>query len=151
MVRITAYKEEYKQKLSDFVNKELGKNVSDGLSSDLNNLSEPSEYLICFDENENVLGYSKTTALLSGIVKVDNIYVSKDFRRDKNGSLIMVAIMQRAVNRLIAALICECNNDNTIALSFFKALGFTINDERNNIIYLSKSLLYMYKVKPEKE
>lgn len=151
MVRITAYKEEYKQKLSDFVNKELGENVSDGLSSDLNNLSEPSEYLICFDENENVLGYSKTTALLSGIVKVDNIYVSKDFRRDKNGSLIMVAIMQRAVNRLIAALICECDNDNTIALSFFKALGFTINDERNNIIYLSKSLLYMYKVKPEKE
>lgn len=151
MVRITAYKEEYKQKLSDFVSKELGKNVSDGLSSDLNNLSEPSEYLICFDENENVLGYSKTTALLSGIVKVDNIYVSKDFRQDKNGSLIMVAIMQRAVNRLIAALICECGNDNTIALSFFKALGFTINDERNNIIYLSKSLLYMYKVKPEKE
>lgn len=149
MVRITAYKEEYKQKLLDFVGKELDESAFEKLFNDLNNLSAPSEYLICFDENENVLGYSKSTALLSGIVKVDDIYVSKNFRRDKNGSLIMVAIMQRAVNRLIAALICECDSNNTVALSFFKALGFTVNDERDSTVYLSKSLLYMYKVKPE--
>lgn len=148
MVRITAYKEQFREKFIDFLNGELSHGDAEKAAKKLELRNENVEYLVCLDDDENILGFIVYTLGLSGVMRLDYVYVGKNFRRDKNGSLLLVAIMQRAVNRLICGLVCECNNENADGLAFLKALGFTVSQEKDGVKYLSKSLLHMYKVKP---
>lgn len=148
MVRITAYKEQFREKFIDFLNGELSHGDAEKAAKKLESRNENVEYLVCLDDDENILGFIVYTLELSGVMRLDYVYVGKNFRRDKNGSLLLVAIMQRAVNRLICGLVCECKSENTDGLAFLKALGFTVSQEKDGVKYLSKSLLHMYKVKP---
>jgi len=142
MVRITPLKSNNYEKFKEFINNE--KQTSKLPSPE--NLNGREEILVCLDENEKILGVCKTT--FTDVVTteaVDYVYVGKDFRRDTNGTLLLVAVMQRAVNRLITRLITRIDGSDEVSRSFFKKLGFTVEEEKENGVYLSKSLLYMYK------
>ena len=105
-----------------------------------------AEILICLDEDENILGICRTS--YTGVVAeeaLDYVYVSKEYRRDENGTLLVVAVMQRAVNRLIARLICNIEDNNDVSKAFMKKLGFYLKEEKDNKLYYQKNLLYMYK------
>lgn len=145
MIRVTLYKNEYEQKLIDCASKGLCEEQLDNLKRDIKIINPDFEYLVCFDDNENIIGYSKTTPLTKGYLKLDDIYVLPDLRQDKNGSVILVAVMQRAVNALTVGIFAECNESKQEALAFFKARGFTCYQVKDGVHYFTKSLLPMYK------
>ncbi len=147
MVRITPIKDEYKDTFESFVN-EQAKNDNALLThfSATDSMdNERSEILVCFDEEENILGICKTSFTdLIGVLAIDYVYVKPDCRRDENGTLLVVAIMQRAVNRLIARLICN-TEISEINFAFLKKLGFTLTLQNEDRAFFTKNLLYMYK------
>lgn len=145
MIKVTAYTKEYKQKLLFCAKQGLCESEFLKLSCDVEKNNPDFEYLICLDDKQNVIGYSKTTPLAKGYLKLDDIYVLPELRRDKNGSVILVAIMQRAVNKLTVGIFAECAENKIEALAFFKARGFTCYQVENGVHYLTKSLLPMYK------
>lgn len=145
MVTVTPLKNEYRQKLIDLARLGLDKSEFEGLLSDLDNPSDHFEYLICIDDEDRVLGFSKTTPLEKGFLRIDQIFVAPDFRRDTNGSLLLVAIMTRAVNKLMVGVLAFCPQEKNEALCFFKARGFTCFSVENGIHAFTKSLLHMYK------
>ena len=143
MVKIIPLKEAYKEKYLNYLA------VHSDIPQDVFNLELlpfGAEILICLDETENILGVCRTS--YTGVIaeeSLDYVYVSKEYRRDENGTLLVVATMQRAVNRLIARLICNIDNNNEVNKAFMKKLGFYLKEEKNNIAYYQKNLLYMYK------
>ena len=145
MVKVIAFENEYKQKLIQSASLGLSDSELEALKRDLDNLSVDFEYLICIDQEDNVIGFSKTTPLEKGFLRIDYIYVQPNLRRDTNGSIILVAIMTRAVNRLIVGLLAFCDEQKNEALQFFKARGFTCFSVENNIHAFTKSLIHMYK------
>lgn len=148
MIRVTAYKQTHKQQLLNCAKTDLSESEFTALEKDLDFAQKdncPFEYLVCLDENEQIIGYSKTTPLKPGYINLDDIFVAKNFRRDKNGSVILVAVMQRAVNNLTVGIFAKCSENKSEALAFFKARGFTCYQIENGVHYLTKSLLPMYK------
>ena len=145
MIKVTPFKQEYKDKLIDCARQGLSENELLSLKRDLECTAPDFEYLVCVDENDQVIGYSKTTPLTKGYLKLDCIYVAPNLRRDQNGSVILVAVMQRAVNALTVGIFTECDQNNKETLAFFKARGFTCYQVQNGIHYFTKSLLPMYK------
>lgn len=143
MVKIIPLKENYKEKYLKYLS-EHSDIPQDAFNLEL--LSFGAEILICLDEDENILGVCRTS--YTGVVAeeaLDYVYVSKEYRRDENGTLLVVAVMQRAVNRLIARLICNIEDNNDVNKAFMKKLGFYLKEEKDNKLYYQKSLLYMYK------
>ena len=143
MVKIIPLKETHKEKYLKYLSdhSDIPQNLFN-----LELLPFGAEILICLDENENILGVCRTS--YTGVVAeeaLDYVYVSKEYRRDENGTLLVVAVMQRAVNRLIARLICNIEDNNDVSKAFMKKLGFCLKEEKNNKAYYQKSLLYMYK------
>ncbi len=145
MIKVTPLKQEYKQKLIDIALQGLTQSEVESIKADLSATSCDFEYLVCLDENDQVIGFSKTTPLTKGYLKLDYIYVAPNFRRDQNGSVILVAVMQRAVNALTIGIFAECNENNKETLAFLKARGFTCYQVQNGVHYFTKSLLPMYK------
>ena len=145
MVRVTALTEEYKNDLLNVVTKHEGCDFAKSLETQINCLSQEQEILVCIDvESNEVIGYSKTTALLHGILQLDYIYVIPTMRRDTNGSIILVAVYNRAINRMTAGIIAECNENNEVGNSFFKARGFVLGKTENQVNFYTKSLMHMY-------
>ncbi len=143
MVKIIPLKENYKEKYLKYL-AEHSDIPQDAFNLKL--LPFGAEILICLDEDENILGICRTS--YTGVVAeeaLDYVYVSKEYRRDENGTLLVVAVMQRAVNRLIARLICKIDNNNEANKAFMKKLGFYLKEGKDNKLYYQKSLLYMYK------
>ena len=144
MIRVTSYTEDYKQKLlnglTDFTYEQKLE-----LCKNLENIGENEEFLICLDQDENFVGFSKTTSLTKGFINLDYIYVIPSLRRDKNGSVILVAVMNRAVNRLVLGMFAKCESSNQSAMAFLKARGFIVSEEQNGVSSLMKSLMHMYK------
>ena len=145
MIKVTCYKEDFKEKLLDGV-KDFSKEAKEQLKNKLENLSENEEVLVCIVDENNFVGFSKTTTRTKGFVILDYIYVVPEMRRDKNGSIILVAVTTRAVNRLNLSVIAECEKDNLSGLNFLKARSFVANNEDDEKVYFSRSLLPMYKV-----
>lgn len=150
MVKITPLKENYKEKYLRYT-KEQKDNLPSGIF-DLDLLPFGAEILICLDESENILGvcrtsYTETIAEES----LDFVYVTPAFRRDENGTLLVVAVMQRAVNRLISRLICDIDIGDEDAAAFLYKLNFCKVEEKNGKIYYRKNLLYMYKTEVNKK
>jgi len=144
MVRITPLKNEYMNKFETFVN-EQAKNDNALYTFFSSADDERSEILVCFDEEENILGICRTSFTDSvGVLSIDYVYVKPDCRRDENGTLLVVAVMQRAVNRLIARLICN-TEINDVNFAFLKKLGFTLALQNEDRAFFTKNLLYMYK------
>lgn len=143
MVKIIPLKENHKEKYLKYLSDHS--DIPQGMFN-LELLPFGAEILICLDEDENILGVCRTS--YTGVVAeeaLDYVYVSKEYRRDENGTLLVVAVMQRAVNRLIAQLICNIEDNNEVNKAFMKKLGFYLKEEKNNKAYYQKSLLYMYK------
>lgn len=143
MVKIIPLKENHKEKYLKYLSdhSDIPQNTFN-----LELLPFGAEILICLDEDENILGICRTS--YTGVVAeeaLDYVYVSKEYRRDENGTLLVVAVMQRAVNRLIARLICKIDNNNEANKAFMKKLDFYLKEEKDNKLYYQKSLLYMYK------
>lgn len=145
MIKVTPFKQEYKDKLINCARQGLSENELLSLKRDLECTAPDFEYLVCVDENDQVIGYSKTTPLAKGYIKLDDLYVLPNLRRDQNGSVILVAVMQRAVNNLCVGIFAECLESKTAALAFFKARGFTCYQIQGSTHYFTKSLLPMYK------
>lgn len=145
MVKLATYKPEYAESLLKLAATAPTDDVLQKTISEANVYSPYSELIVCTDENGNALGVCKTT--FTGTVEntVDYIYVQPDFRRDENGTLLIVTVMQRAVNRLITRLRALTPKENEIAAAFFNRLGFTAEKQTDNAIEFSKNLLYMYK------
>lgn len=144
MVKITPLKENYKEKFLRFLSEQKD-NLPDG-TFDVDALPFGAEILICLDEAENVLGICRTsfTDVLAE-ESLDYVFVLPDFRRDENGTLLVVAVMQRAVNRLIARLVCNIESSDSVSAAFLKKLNFCKTEEKDGRIYYRKNLLYMYK------
>lgn len=143
MVKIIPLKENHKEKYLKYLSdhSDIPQNLFN-----LELLPFGAEILICLDEDENILGVCRTS--YTGVIAeeaLDYVYVSKEYRRDENGTLLVVAVMQRAVNRLIARLICNIEDNNEVNKAFMKKLGFYLKEEKHNKAYYQKSLLYMYK------
>lgn len=148
MIKVTAISKENINQFLDLLKKDF-KNL-DILKAEkqIANLSEQEELLVCLTDSNQAIGFAKTTTLTKGLVKLDYIYVTPDFRRDKNGSVILVAVYNRAVNRLTAGLIAECSQEKTEGLAFLKARGFIESMVNEGVVYLNKSLIHMYKTAP---
>lgn len=143
MVKIIPLKETHKEKYLKYLSDHS--DIPQGMFN-LELLPFGAEILICLDEDENILGVCRTS--YTGVVAeeaLDYVFVSKEYRRDENGTLLVVAVMQRAVNRLIARLICNIKDNNDVNKAFMKKLGFYLKEEKDNKAYYQKSLLYMYK------
>ena len=145
MIKVSALNDSNKQAFlnlieNDFKNANLKK-----IEDSINSFSDNELLLVCLNEQNQSIGFAKTTEKVSAILKLDYIYVTKDLRRDKNGSVILVSVYNYAVNHLIAGIIGECNKNNEEAIGFFKARGFTVAPVDNETCSLTKSLLYMYK------
>ena len=103
MVKIIPLKETHKEKYLKYLSDHS--DIPQGMFN-LELLPFGAEILICLDEDENILGVCRTS--YTGVVAeeaLDYVFVSKEYRRDENGTLLVVAVMQRAVNRLIARYI----------------------------------------------
>ena len=145
MIKVTDLTKENLGDFLNFVEKEEGINKKTAVEYSVNNLLSEEEYLICMDEeSKQIIGYSKTTMLPKGILQLDYIFVAQDKRRDTNGSIILVAVYNRAVNRLVAGMICQCEKSNAGANAFLKARGFRVGKEDENVNYYVKSLAHMY-------
>lgn len=144
MVKITPIKENYKEKYLRFLDEQKNNLPYDMFDPDL--LPIGAEILICLDESENILGICRTS--YTGIIaeeSLDHVFVLPDYRRDENGTLLVVAVMQRAVNRLITRLICNIESTDEMAAAFLKKLNFGKTEEKDGKTYYRKNLLYMYK------
>ena len=144
MVRIIVFKNEYAEKLAAFSKKENDERLHDLLST-ARSPSDREEILICLNENDEILGACKVT--FTDVVtaeSLDYVYVGKAYRKDENGTLLVVAVFQRAVNRLITRLIAKIDARDEIAFAFMKKLGFTVTEEKDGTKYMSKNLLYMF-------
>ncbi|MBQ3571310.1 MAG: GNAT family N-acetyltransferase [Clostridia bacterium] len=145
MVRVTELKDKYIEELFKVVSLHEGEQESKRLKEAFLAKTQFEEYLVCIDnESDEVIGYSKTTTLTHGILKLDYIYVIPTLRRDTNGSIILVAVYNRAVNRMTAGIIAECEKDNQEGNAFFKSRGFILGKEEAGINFYTKSLMHMY-------
>ncbi len=145
MVKVTALTNEYISPLLSAIRKEEGEEFANRLKIAIENLQENQEVLICTDcDTGKIVGYSLTTSFAHAILSLDYIYVLPSFRRDSNGSIILVAIYNKAVNKLIAGLVAKCENDNEVGNAFLKARGFILLKTEENINYYSKSLMHIY-------
>lgn len=145
MVRIIVFKNEYAEKFAAFLKNENDERLSE-LSRCIENPTNREEILVCLDENDEILGVCKTT--FTDVVtteSLDYVYVGKSCRKDENGTLLVVAVFQRAVNRLITRLIAKIDAHDEIAFAFMKKLGFTVTEEKDGTKYMSKNLLYMFR------
>ncbi len=145
MVKVAALTNEYINPLLSAIRKEEGEEAENELKETLDNLQENQEVLLCTDcDTGEVVGYSLITSFAHAILSLDHIYVLPSFRRDSNGSIMLVAIYNKAVNKLIAGLVAKCDGNNEIANAFLKARGFMLLKTEENINYYSKSLMHMY-------
>lgn len=113
-------------------------------------LSPYCELIVCTDENGTALGVCKTTLTGAAEKTIDYVFVHPNYRRDENGTLLLVTIMQSAVNRLITQLRATVPSENNGAADFFKKLGFIKMKTENGKTELAKNLLYMYKTEKTK-
>ena len=145
MIKVIELTNEYLPSLLKMIEDNEGKQSLDALENSIRNKTEQEEYLVCVDNDTNsVIGYSKTTAFTHGILKLDYIYIAPSLRRDTNGSIVLVAVYNRAINRLTAGIIAECNEDNEVGCAFLKARGFVLNKQEDGINFYAKSLMHMY-------
>lgn len=152
MVKVTPYKKEYYNKLADCLNSDKSENMTEKILADISNIKETEEYLVCFDDEQNIIGMSKTTLSAAALQTLDFIFVKPSCRRETNGSIILVAVLTRAVNQLIAGLMCSCEKQNRgAAEGFLKARGFVVCGEDEKSKYYAKNLLYMYKTEQKKD
>lgn len=150
MVKLSPYKRDHAQALDMLKNTAPDNGELQKIISLKNELSTYCELIVCTDENGNALGVCKTT--LTGVAEktIDYVFVHPNFRRDENGTLLLVTIMQSAVNRLITRLRATVPSENNEATAFFKKLGFCELKTENGKIELAKNLLYMYKTEKTK-
>ena len=145
MVRVTKLTQEYLPAFLDMIEKHEGIEKKNAIEKSYNELKAEEEYLVCIDASTNEpIGYSKTTALLHGILKLDYIYVIPTLRRDTNGSIILVAVYNRAINQMIAGIIAECDESNEVGCAFLKAHGFVLGKTEEGVHFFTKSLMHMY-------
>ncbi|MBR3863531.1 MAG: GNAT family N-acetyltransferase [Clostridia bacterium] len=145
MIKVSALNDSNKQAFLNLIEKDFKNANLKNIEDSINSFSDNELLLVCLNEQNQAIGFAKTTEKVSAILKLDYIYVTKDLRRDKNGSVILVSVYNYAVNRLIAGIIGECNKNNEDAIAFFKARGFTVAPVDSETCSLTKSLLYMYK------
>ena len=136
---------EYLEKLLRVITENEGEQKANDIKKQFEEKLPQQEFLVCIDcETDDVIGYSKTTALTHGILKLDYLYVLPSCRRDTNGSIILVAVYNRAVNRMTAGIIAECENDNEGGNAFLKARGFLLAKSEDSVNFYTKSLMHMY-------
>lgn len=145
MVKLSPYKQEHSHSLDVLKTTAQSDGELQNIISLKDELSPFSELIVCTDEKGNALGVCKTTLTGAAEKTVDYVFVHPNFRRDENGTLLLVTIMQSAVNRLITRLFTVVPSDNGAALAFFKKLGFIELKTENGKTELAKNLLYMYK------
>ena len=79
MVRVTELKDKYIEELFKVVSLHEGEQESKRLKEAFLAKTQFEEYLVCIDnESDKVIGYSKTTTLTHGILKLDYIYKTED-------------------------------------------------------------------------
>jgi hypothetical protein len=145
MVRVTKLTQEYLPAFLDMIEKHEGIAKKNAIEQSYNALKPEEEYLVCIDVETNApIGYSKMTALTHGILKLDYIYVIPALRRDTNGSIILVAVYNRAINQMMAGIIAECEESNEVGTQFLKARGFVLSKTEEGIHFFTKSLMHMY-------
>lgn len=145
MVRVTDLTQEFLPAFLDMIEKNEGVDKRRAIEKSIKELKAEEEYLVCIDLDTNLpIGYSKTTAMLHGILKLDDIYVVPSLRRDTNGSIILVAVYNRAVNRMTAGIIAECDETNEVGCAFLKSRGFVLGKTEEGVNFYTKSLMHMY-------
>ena len=145
MVRVTNLTNEHLENFLQMIEMHEGKERKIELQTALNNLKDNEDYLVCIDcESGLPIGYSKTTTLTHGLIKLDYIYVIPTLRRETNGSIILVAVYNRAVNRMTAGIIAECDETNEVGCAFLKSRGFVLGKTEEGVNFYTKSLMHMY-------
>ena len=145
MVRVTKLTQEFLPAFLDMIEKHEGIEKKNEIEKSYKSLRAEEEYLVCIDVERNApIGYSKTTALTHGILKLDDIYVIPELRRDTNGSIILVAVYNRAINQMMAGIIAECSERNEVGTAFLKARGFVLGKTEEGVHFFTKSLMHMY-------
>ena len=145
MVRVTDLTNEFLPAFLDMIEKNEGVDKRRAIEKSIKERKAEEEYLVCIDLDTSLpIGYSKTTAMLHGILKLDDIYVVPSLRRDTNGSIILVAVYNRAVNRMTAGIIAECNENNGVGCAFLKSRGFVLAKTEEGVNFYTKSLMHMY-------
>lgn len=145
MVKVIVYTSEQKENLLNCVNNTLDKESVELLSNDLDNYDKTvCEYLIALDESGKCIGYSKTTLLTKGYMQLNDLFVVPYDRRTGTGSLILVAVMTRAIAKCVVNLFAKCDVNNKEGLAFLKARAFIRGEDNLNTAYFTKSLLHMY-------
>ena len=145
MVRVTDLTNEFLPAFLDMIENNEGVDKRRAIEKSIKERKAEEEYLVCIDLDTNLpIGYSKTTAMLHGILKLDDIYVVPSLRRDTNGSIILVAVYNRAVNRMTAGIIAECNENNEVGCAFLKSRGFVLGKTEEGVNFYTKSLMHMY-------
>lgn len=145
MIKVSALNDSNKQAFLNLIENDFKNANLKEIENNLNSFSSNEQLLVCLNEQNQAIGFAKTTEKVSAILKLDYIYVTPTLRRDKNGSVILVSVYNYAVNHLIAGIMGECLTNNQDAIAFFKARGFIVTTLDNNTCSLTKSLLHMYK------
>ena len=145
MIKVSAINDNNKKAFLKLIESDFKNANIEDIKNKINALDSSEQLLVCLNEQNQAIGFAKTTEKVSAILKLDYIYVTPALRRDKNGSVILVSVYNYAVNHLIAGIIGECNQENVVAINFFKARGFIVTPLEDGSCSLTKSLLHMYK------
>ena len=145
MIKVSALNDSNKQALLKLIENDFKNADIENIINKINSLNSNEQLLVCLNEQNQAIGFTKSTEKVSAILKLDYIYVTPALRRDKNGSVILVSVYNYAVNHLIAGIIGECKQENEVAINFFRARGFIVTPLEDGSCSLTKSLLHMYK------
>ncbi len=96
----------------------------------ISSLLESGGVYLCAKENNNLVGIG-SLYVVAGEGQIMNIAVEPHMRNKGIGKKILLALIQEGIQRGAKSFVIEVNEQNTIAISLYKSLGFVVLGTRN--------------------